>query len=254
MQRSEIVYAVTNDPETLCAFEKFTVPNFKKTFFDKKVRYVHIIAPLGWGSTGCVCFAVAKTGVGCCAVKFFHKSERESRSKANLEDICDQELKNWKKVYEGELPECRVAHDVHGKVLVMPFMEPIPAQARKSLLEKGDIKEALKRFASKGFTHPEVFWRHFGFFGEGKERKLYLLDLGRIQESNGEEHKRAWIDSSLESLRESQGQNAGLTVSISSPSSGSGKPGKRPGPSTSSGNSGSRKRRSGLRSSKRDEE
>ncbi|KAG7362126.1 hypothetical protein IV203_025792 [Nitzschia inconspicua] len=152
---------------------------------------LYVIHHLGMGEHGNCCLAISSKGESCCAIKFFHKVNRR-------DDAVMEELENWNKVYgRGKVPACRVLKAAEGLCLVMPYFRPIPNKERKKVFANGSIETALKRFASSGFVHCDIKWRHMAFW----EDDVILLDLGEIQEERDEGKRSRWCQEALEKLR-----------------------------------------------------
>jgi hypothetical protein len=169
-------------------------------YITPSTKNIYLVRYLGSGGSGDCCFAVSETGKTCCAVKFFTVASES-------EELAKNELKNWNYVYGGsKLPKCRIGYVApHQAYLVMPYLSPVIANNRKSLL--GDISTALKEFSlkktnGKRYLHDDVKWRHFGYY----KGNLYLMDLEAILEVKDgdddaeEEEVSKWIRESLKSL------------------------------------------------------
>merc|ERR1711862_447934 len=126
---------------------------------------------------------------------------------------AETEKKNWHAIYT-ELPKAMVVKlpqiDDSSKgqdaCLCMPYLIPIESQKRQTEDIRVLIKTCLKEFAKRQYHHNEVKWRHLGFFGIGKSRKLYLCDLSNLKKRDTEsddewaELTKEWINKSLRNL------------------------------------------------------
>jgi len=160
---------------------------------------VYVIHPLGNGDFGDCCLGVGNNGASCCAIKFFHHLSSYSSTKQ-----AEDERMNWNKVYGDieEIPKC-FTWKIAGQeaCLVMPYLQPVPANERLSLLDDGTIRQTLKQFAKSGFTHSDVKWRHFGWFG----KQLFMSDLSSIEKSSTGGDVSSWLEACLASLEKSSG-------------------------------------------------
>ena len=161
----------------------------------KKTKRIHVIHPIGSGEYGDCCLGVSDGGASSCAIKFFHKS-----SNGSAKEQAEAERRNWEEVYgqNKEIPEC-FTWAIAGQeaCLVMPYLSPIASSDRRRLLDDNTIRKALEQFASTGYIHSDIKWRHFGWWKE----TLILLDLGLIKESSEPEIAR-WVIKSLTTLEE----------------------------------------------------
>jgi hypothetical protein len=179
-----------------CSFEKliFSRGIDLSTYLNlKKSVPIYLCYHLGSGLCGDCCLAVTLNGRQCCAVKFFVKPQDPALTGHQL---AEQELENWGKVYKtvkchvGKLPN-------RDGYLCMPYLRPIPPSDRQTLLDNKMVEKALERFASSGYIHNDVLWRHLGF----RNGELCLCDLGSISQVT-EEGATSWIDRALSTLRD----------------------------------------------------
>lgn len=105
---------------------------------------------------------------------------------------AETEGEMWNDIYDGKLPkEARVVRLSPNSTevdacLCMPYLIPIDRKQRKKALDDGSIRTCLQDFASRGYHHREVQWRHLGFFGKCvTEAEVYLCDLGSLEKHNG---------------------------------------------------------------------
>ena len=177
------------------AFGSVKIASLKYQQFPRSdVKRLYVVHPLGYGAFGECCIAVTENGC-VCVVKFFR-----SPSDGNSSENCaESEMNNWNEVYERKaVPKCFTMDGPEGPYLVMPFLKPVALEDRKKLLEECKIKTALESFASSGYIHDDVRWRHFGWWGED----LLMLDLGGVTKEPDESRVRCWIDRSLCILQE----------------------------------------------------
>jgi hypothetical protein len=194
-----------------CSFEKhsFSRGIDLSTYLDyKKSVEIYLCFHLGSGWCGDCCLAATKDGTQCCAVKFFIKPEDTALTGHKL---AEMESENWGKVYKsvkcyvGELPSS-------GGYLCMPYLRPILPSDRQTLLNNKKVEKALKQFASSGYIHDDVFWRHLGF----RNGELCLCDLGSISQVTKEGAK-LWIDKTLSKLQDRVKMQSSTPVAGSTP-------------------------------------
>jgi len=158
--------------------------------FPKRVTKLSVVHPLGYGDSGECCIAVTGNG-SVWVVKFF----RGHKDMDPIKERVGSELQNWNVVYgeKKDLPKCFTMDVPNGPCLVMPFLKPVLVEERKKLLDECKIKTALKFFASSGFIHCDVQWRHFGWW----HNDLLMLDLGNVKRVDDKSQRQKWIIGSL---------------------------------------------------------
>ena len=175
---------------------------------ESEVENIFLFKHLGMGQNGDCCLATTESGHSFCAVKFF--SDRKVASQS-----AEAEVQKWHAIYT-KLPKAKVVRlphiDQSGETdfcLCMPYLIPIESKERHTEDSRALIKTCLEDFAKSGYHHNEVKWHHLGFFGKGKERKVYLCDLSDLVECGKEsdekwiELTKAWINKSLQNLDKS---------------------------------------------------
>jgi len=181
---------LTNNNKTF-SFSTVSVKQLQVQTFPpngKNTKRIHVIHPIGSGEYGDCCLGVSDGGASSCAIKFFHKSSEQA----------ENERRNWEEVYGQNkgIPAC-FTWAIAGQeaCLVMPYLTPIPSSDRRRLLDDNTIRKALEQFASTGYIHIDIKWRHFGWWKE----TLILLDLGLIKKSSELEIVH-WVEKSLATL------------------------------------------------------
>ena len=189
---------------------------------NETVKNIFLFKHLGIGANGDCCLATTETGTSFCAVKFF--AEVTSAS-----DCAKEEEDRWNTIYKGELPATKVLQfprvdglEGSDACLLMPYLNPIDDgedNARQTALDNGSVQDCLQLFASKGYHHNEVRWRHLGFFrkeeGEPTSQKVYLCDLGNLTKRDKQSDTtwaaltETWIGESLARLSDSANRAAG---------------------------------------------
>ena len=90
-----------------------------------------------------------------------------------------------------------------GKILVMPYMFPLPTNMRHFYLKNGRITRALRWLASKLLRHLDIKWRHIGL-REENAKKVYFLDFGETEALTPADGD-AFVEASLKLLTETAG-------------------------------------------------
>ena len=77
--------------------------------------------------------------------------------------------------------------------MIMPFFAPLTKEDRKKLKDGGyeELKNCLLGFKDDEgkkwkYDEDDLRWRHVGYFGQGKDRKLVMFDLVDLEEVNGD--------------------------------------------------------------------
>jgi len=176
--------------------------------FDESVE-IYLCYHLGSGSFGDCCLAATKDGRQCCVVKFFIKPQD---THLTGHELAEEELKNWGKIYK--TVKCHVGKLPNSDgYLCMPYLRPIAPSDRQTLLDNKTVEKALNQFASSGYVHNDVLWRHLGFRNE----ELFLCDLGSISQVREKGATTSWIDGALSKLRDRVKTQSSTPVAGSTP-------------------------------------
>ena len=174
-KRRKMPCRVLTNNESTFSFSTVSVERLQDQSFPpngKQTRRIHVIHPIGSGEFGDCCLGVSEGGASVCAIKFFHKSSHRS-----AEGQAEDERRNWQYVYgqNEEIPAC-FTWVIAGQeaCLVMPYLRPIASIDRRRLLDENTILKALKQFASTGYIHSDMKWRHFGWWKK-KHSSCWIL-------------------------------------------------------------------------------
>jgi hypothetical protein len=170
---------------------------------------VHMLLQLGTGGRGRCFLGVTPEG-SMCVRKYFLPRYYSLRERAG------PDCRAWNKVYfnHSGKKECFVDETGRGRVyLQIPYIGALAdtvegeMKERQRLLQEGDqgaLAQALRFFASRGYRHLSLKWKHVGRESTLPGSKIMFYDLGNIETpwSGKESDQEKWVKECLNDLRE----------------------------------------------------
>jgi Family of unknown function (DUF5898) len=164
---------------------------------------------LGKGAHG-VCYLATDSLGMACAMKSFDLS-RDSRER--LRTLVREECDRWNAIYRDALGDkLSWIIELEDRIyLVMPYLHCLKKRDKEALSSttagEEQLRAALMFFASRGYAHEDLFWRHIGRAPSNDGRspgRIVLMDLGSVSRAPasewGSEEQAAWIEKAMEKL------------------------------------------------------